>query len=178
MSERKAVFLDKDGTLHDNKEGYLYKPEDIDFLPGVLDGLKKLQDAGFRLVIVTQQSGIGRGYYTRADFQKLMDWMSDQFGQSDVEIEGVYLCPHHPNDNCECRKPRTGMFLQAGKELNIPLDSESWSVGDGERDVIAGKRVGLSTILISNSKSEKSCEEADYQVKSFPEAVKTILSTK
>jgi len=173
---KKAVFLDKDDTIHANKEGYLYKAEDIDFLPGVFEGCRRLQDAGYLLVITTNQSGIGRGMYTEGDFENLMEWMQGEFRKERIEIAGIYHCPHIEEDNCECRKPKSGMYFDANRDLGIELDSKSWSVGDGERDVVSGKKVGLSTILISPNPSKVKCEDADYVVTSFTEAVDVILS--
>lgn len=135
----KAIFLDRDGTINVEKH-YIYKIEDFEFLPGVLDGMKLLCEAGFVLVIITNQSGIARGYYTEADFHKLNNWMIETLKKQGVEIAKVYYCPHHPDAqiedyrmDCECRKPKIGMFEQAVKELDIDL-SQSFVIGDKMRD--------------------------------------------
>lgn len=135
----KAIFLDRDGTINVEKN-YLYKIEDFEFLPGVIDALKKFQDAGFLLIIITNQSGIGRGYYTEDDFHKLNDWMVSSLKEQGVTITYVYYCPHLPDakilkycKDCECRKPKLGMYWQAINDFNIDL-SQSYAIGDKIRD--------------------------------------------
>ena len=140
MSEkRKAVFLDRDGTINIDK-GYLYRISDFEFLPGAVDALKMLQSAGYLLIIITNQSGIGRGYYTEEDFMRLNDYMKAELAKSGVNISGVYYCPHLPDAEveryrkiCDCRKPATGLFERAVKDFNIDL-SRSYAIGDKERD--------------------------------------------
>lgn len=135
----KAVFLDRDGTINIDK-GYLYKISDFEFLPGAVEGLRMLQDAGYLLIIITNQSGIGRGYYTEEDFMRLNDYMKEELKKSGVNISGVYYCPHLPDAEveryrkiCNCRKPATGLFERAVKDFDIDL-SLSYAIGDKERD--------------------------------------------
>lgn len=135
----KAIFLDRDGTINVEKN-YLYKIEDFEFLPGVIEALNKLQDAGFLLIIITNQSGIGRGYYTENDFKKLNDWMVLTLKERGVTINAVYFCPHLPDakilkyrTDCECRKPKLGMYLKAINDFDIDL-SLSYAIGDKIRD--------------------------------------------
>lgn len=135
----KAIFLDRDGTINVEKH-YLYKIEDFEFLPGVVDALKILQEAGYLLIIITNQSGIGRGYYTEEDFQKLNDWMISTLKQQGVMIADVYFCPHLPDaqvaeyrKECNCRKPKLGMYKQAILDYNIQM-SQSYAIGDKIRD--------------------------------------------
>lgn len=144
----KAVFLDRDGVVNVEKE-YLHKKEDFEFLPTVLETCRKLKDAGFLLVIITNQSGIARGYYTQEDFEKLTVWMKEQFDKAGAPIDGVYCCPHHPDhdENCDCRKPNPGMLLQAAKDLDIDL-SQSIIAGDKESDIEAGINAGLAKTFL------------------------------
>jgi D-glycero-D-manno-heptose 1,7-bisphosphate phosphatase len=135
----KAIFLDRDGTINVEKN-YLYKIEDFEFMPGVVDALKQLQQAGYLLIIVTNQSGIARGYYTEKDFQKLNDWMVTQLKMQDVIIDQVYFCPHLPNaevekyrKDCNCRKPKLGLYQQAIADYKIEL-KKSYAIGDKIRD--------------------------------------------
>lgn len=137
--KNKAIFLDRDGTINVEKH-YLYLIEEFEFLPGVVEGLKMLQDAGYLLIVITNQSGIGRGYYTEEDFHKLNNWMLDTLDQIGIHISKVYYCPHLSDANiekyrleCDCRKPRLGSFYQAVKDFNIDL-SLSYSIGDKLRD--------------------------------------------
>ena len=135
----KAVFLDRDGTINEDRH-YLYRIEDFVFLPGVVEALRLLQEAGFLLIAVTNQSGIGRGYYTEADFQKLNAWMLEELKRQGVTLTATYYCPHLPaakisryRKDCDCRKPRTGLFMQAVQELRIDL-ARSYAIGDKLRD--------------------------------------------
>ncbi len=156
----KAVFLDRDGTINVEKN-YLYKIEEFEFLPGVLDALKKLQQAGFLLVIVTNQSGIGRGYYTEEDFHHLNDWMIQTLKKNGVSISDVYYCPHLPDakvekyrKDCECRKPKLGMYRQAVIDHNIDF-SISYAVGDKLRDCSICKTTACKGFLIGENEEEK-----------------------
>ena len=135
----KAVFLDRDGTINIDK-GYLYRISDFEFLPGAADALRMLQEAGYLLIIITNQSGIARGYYTEEDFMILNDWMKNELSKNGVNITAVYYCPHLPDAEveryrkvCTCRKPETGLFERAVHDFDIDL-SLSYAVGDKERD--------------------------------------------
>lgn len=157
---RKAVFLDRDGTINVEKH-YLYKIEDFEFLPGVIEGLKLLQRADYLLVIITNQSGIARGYYTEDDFQRLNSWMLKELKDKGVDIAKVYYCPHLSDaqvekyrKECDCRKPNLGMYEQAVRELEIDLNI-SWTIGDKIRDCAICVSSACRGILIAdNEKSE------------------------
>jgi len=149
----KAVFLDRDGTINVDKD-YLYKVEDFEFLPGVLDGLRKFQDAGYLLIIITNQSGIARGYYSEVEFEKLNSWMIGKLQSEGINIEKTYYCPHHPNalipeyrKKCECRKPGIKLFQDAVHDFDIDLNS-SIAIGDKERDLDICKCAGTKGFLI------------------------------
>ena len=156
MIINKAVFLDRDGIINiDN--GYIFKKEDFKFTKGIFDFLKNLQLLGYKLFIITNQSGIARGYYTEDDFHKLNDFMLNEFKKNGINIEKVKYCPHHIlgiiekySVNCNCRKPNSGMIEDILKEYNIDIKS-SFMIGDKESDIIAGKNVGLKTILVNNN---------------------------
>lgn len=156
----KAIFLDRDGTINVEKH-YLYKIEDFEFLSGVVDALRALQQAGYLLIIITNQSGIGRGYYTEADFQKLNDWMVSTLKEQGVTIADVYYCPHLPDaqvveyrKECRCRKPKLGMFEQAIIDHNIDL-SRSYAIGDKIRDCAICESTPCKGFLIGeNEKPE------------------------
>ena len=155
MNEKnKAVFLDRDGTINVDR-GYLFRIEDFEFLPGALDALRLIQEKGFLIVIVTNQSGIGRGFYGEEDFKLLNDWMIGKLKEEGIRLAGVYYCPHLPDAKiekyrceCDCRKPGTGLFYRAAKELDIDL-TESVVVGDKERDItLAGEVKGCRGFLL------------------------------
>jgi D-glycero-D-manno-heptose 1,7-bisphosphate phosphatase len=142
-NKRKALFLDRDGTINIDK-GYIFRVEDFEFQPGIFDLLLHFQNQGYLLFIITNQSGIARGLYTEEDYQKLTHWMLARLKENGIKITNVYHCPHHPGftGNCECRKPKPGMILQAIEEYNIsPVNS--MLIGDKKRDILAGENAGL-----------------------------------
>ena len=159
----KAVFLDRDGTINVEKK-YLYKIEDFEFLPGVFKALHLLQDAGYILIIITNQSGIARGYYSEIDFFRLNDWMLGQFSNNGIHIEKVFYCPHHPDAliqkykiDCDCRKPKIGMFEQAINEYHLNINN-CVVVGDKLRDCAICKKTKCRGFLISNHEAESILE--------------------
>lgn len=170
----KAVFIDRDGTINDNDEGYVHKISDFKFLPEAVSGLQRLSKTEFKTIIITNQSGIGRGYYSQRDFQSLTGWMIKTLKQKKVRIDKVYHCPHVAEDNCECRKPKIGMFLRAVEEVGISLN-DSWFVGDDERDVIAGRNANIKTIKLGDQMPANLKLEPNYYAKNLAEAVKIIL---
>ena len=140
----KALFLDRDGVINIEKN-YLYKINDFKFIDGIFNLCKYYQKLGFMIFVVTNQSGIARGYYSKNDFQKLTIWMIDEFKKNDIEIKKVFFCPHHPDisGKCSCRKPNPGMLLEAKEEFNIDMKN-SILIGDKERDIEAAINAGLS----------------------------------
>lgn len=151
----KAIFLDKDGTLiHDVP--YNIDPARIELMPGAVQGLKMLQGAGYRLIVVSNQSGVARGYFAEAALMPVEERLRDLLARGGVLLDGLYYCPHHPQGrvaeyaiHCACRKPAPGLLLQAAQEHDLTLHS-SWMIGDILDDVEAGRRAGCQTILIDN----------------------------
>ena len=150
---QKALFLDRDGVINFDK-GYVYKIDDFEFIHGIFKVCRHYMSLGFVIVVVTNQAGIARKYYTELDFHKLDLWMVSQFQKHNVDILQTYFCPHHPNFTgmCKCRKPEPGMILTAAKELNIDL-SRSVLVGDKNSDIEAGIRAGIAKNLLVRSNS-------------------------
>lgn len=149
---KKALFLDRDGVV--NVEiNYLYKVEDFKFVEGILELCKYYQNEGYIIIIVTNQSGIDRGYYTENDFNILTSWMILEFEKNGIEIKKVYFCPHHPDisSTCNCRKPNPGMILDAQKELNIDLKN-SILIGDKESDIEAAISAGIDKTYLFDEK--------------------------
>ena len=144
---KKAIFLDRDGVI--NKDvNYLFKIKDFEFIDGIFDACLYFQNLGYVIIIVTNQSGIARKYYTENDYQTLTQWLLRQFEENGIEILNVFHCPHGPESTCECRKPKPGMFLKAKDEHNTDM-KKSWLIGDKERDVIAANAAGIeNTILV------------------------------
>ncbi|MDA3946827.1 MAG: D-glycero-beta-D-manno-heptose 1,7-bisphosphate 7-phosphatase [Helicobacteraceae bacterium] len=140
---RPALFLDRDGVVNVEKN-YLHKVEDFEFIDGIFDLCHKYQALGYMLIIITNQSGIARGYYSEEEFEKLTEWMIETFGRQGIIITDVYHCPHHPDISgaCSCRKPEPGMILDAAQKHAIDLEC-SLLVGDSERDITAAHRAGI-----------------------------------
>ena len=155
----KAIFLDRDGTINVDKH-YVYKAEDFEFLPYAIEGLKLLQEEGFLLLVLTNQSGIARGYYTEKELRKLNDWMVPKLQREGVSITQIFYCPHLPDakiknyrKNCDCRKPALGMFERAVLEFNIDL-AQSYTIGDKLRDHAICDRSGCRGYLVGKGEKQ------------------------
>ena len=145
----KTIFLDRDGVV--NKEvRYLYKLSDFEFIDGIFDACLYFQKLGYEIVIVTNQSGITRGYYNENDYQKLTEWMLGQFNDNGINILDTFYCPHGPESLCECRKPKPGMLIEAKHKYNISM-KDSWMIGDSESDIKAANAAGISNTVLVRS---------------------------
>lgn len=158
-----AVFLDRDGVINVEKD-YVYTIDEFEFIEDSIEALKILQDKGYALVVVTNQSGIARGYYTEEDFLKLTEWMDWCLIDRGVTLDGIYYCPHHPEKgvgkykvDCNCRKPKAGLIFDAVKQLNIDL-SRSVMVGDKISDVECGINAGIKRNYLVRSGHALSAE--------------------
>jgi len=150
-----ALFLDRDGVINIEKN-YLHKKEDFEFIDGIFDLCQFYKAKGFHIVVVTNQSGIARGYYSEMDFSNLTFWMIREFAKRGIEIDQVYHCPHHPDisGECECRKPKAGMLLQAQKDLHIDMEN-SLLVGDSERDIEAAHKAGVQETYLFTPEAQE-----------------------
>ncbi|MCS1394251.1 HAD family hydrolase [Lysinibacillus boronitolerans] len=152
----KALFLDRDGVINVEKN-YVFKIEDFEFIEGIFELIKTFQDKGYLIIVITNQAGIGRGYYTEEDFHKLNDWMIEQFKQRGITITDVYYCPYHPThgigeylkDSYD-RKPNPGMILKASERYSIDL-KQSVLIGDKDTDIKAGQAAGIPKNLKINN---------------------------
>ena len=172
-----AVFLDRDGTIIEHVE-YIHEPEKVKLLPGALAGMKRLKEAGFRLVVVTNQPGIGMGYFTKEDFFAVNREFLRAVVREKIFIDKVYFCPHSESQKCTCRKPSTGMIERAVKELNINL-TQSFMIGDMTLDVMLGKNAGCRTIQVVTGigGNDKRFEVVpDFTAKNLDEAATWILA--
>jgi D-glycero-D-manno-heptose 1,7-bisphosphate phosphatase len=185
MAERKAVFLDKDGTLIPDVP-YNVNPDLISLEDGVIEGLKVLQQAGYIFVVISNQAGVARGYFQLNELERVKQKIDLLLNKEGIEIEAYYFCPHHPEGKipeytgaCECRKPRPGMILQAAEDLKISLEG-SWMIGDILNDVEAGNRAGCRTIIIDNGNETQWVEgpfrSPGYVAANFPDASNFIIS--
>lgn len=143
----KAIFLDRDGTINEDY-GYVYKLSDLKLIDGVTKELTRLQNKGYLLIIVTNQSGIGRNKYTYEDALRFNDGLLTVLKKEKVFITDVFMCPHAPEENCECRKPKPGMLLVAMKKYNIDPE-QSYMLGDKMSDVECGQNAGVRSFLIT-----------------------------
>ena len=146
---KKALFLDRDGVINSDA-GYVYKIEDFKFIDGIFDLCKVFIEKEYKIFVITNQSGINRGYFTENDFLELTEWMKKQFEERNIHIEKVYYCPHSPNEDCDCRKPKPKMLLDAKKDFNIDLEN-SLFIGDKISDMECALNAGLKKMILINS---------------------------
>jgi D-glycero-D-manno-heptose 1,7-bisphosphate phosphatase len=158
-NKQRAIFLDRDGVVNKHV-GFLTNIREFELLPDVARAIKKINGLGILTVIVTNQPVIARGEVTYSQLEDIHNKMEVLLGEEGAYIDAIYFCPHHPDRgyageitelkiDCDCRKPKIGMFIRAAADLNIDL-GQSWMIGDGEKDIRAGNSAGCSTILISD----------------------------
>ena len=171
---QRAIFLDRDGVI--NKEvKYLFKIEDFRFINGVFTTCKYFTNLGYKIIIVSNQSGISRGYYSEDEYQKITQWMIEQFDKNEISILDTFHCPHHSDFNCECRKPKPGMFIHADIKYGIDFDN-SWLIGDKETDIEAANQAGITnTILVrSGHNINEAISNSKFIIDSIKEASQVI----
>lgn len=169
----KAVFLDRDGVVTEDL-GYVHKIGDFNLVLNAVEGLRLLK--GFKLIFITNQSGIGRGYFKFQDFLQYNNRVVAELKKHNIKIEKTYVCPHAPDENCECRKPKAKLINDAAKEYGIDL-SKSFMIGDKKIDVGMGRNAGCKSILVltGNGMKEKENAKADYVAKDLIDAAKWII---
>jgi len=168
----KVIFLDRDGVINIEKN-YLYKIEDFEFVEGIFNALGYLQNLGYKLVIITNQSGIGRGYYTQAQYDILTEWLKQEFLNNHIYISEIYCCPHAPDESCSCRKPKIGMIEQASKILNIDY-ANSWLIGDKNSDIQTALNANIpNTIQV---KSGHAFDEKESKASYVANSIKDVLN--
>ena len=150
--KNKAIFLDRDGVINnDTGHYYIYKPEDFKINNGIINLLKKFQKENYFLIIISNQGGISKGIYSKEDVKKVHEYLKIILAKNDVFLKEIYYCPHHDTiENCICRKPNSLLLEKAIARFNIDIQL-SYFIGDSERDIIAGKKVGLKTIKIEKN---------------------------
>jgi D-glycero-D-manno-heptose 1,7-bisphosphate phosphatase len=151
--DNKALFLDRDGVI--NKDfGHVYRIEDFEFIEGIFELCELAILKGFLIIIITNQAGIGKSYYSDEDFQNLNNWMVKKFKEKNITITKVYYCPHRPEENCTCRKPNPGMIIKAIEDYSIDT-SKSILIGDKTSDIIAGERAKIKNTFLFKGYSHK-----------------------
>lgn len=173
-ADRRAVFLDRDGTLIEDCH-YLGDPDGVKLLPGVPAALRSLGEAGFALVIVTNQSGVGRELFSEKDMHMVNERLLVHLAREGVRILGVYCCAHHPGDGCTCRKPEPGLLIEAAEEHGLTLNG-SWMIGDSCSDVLAGRNVNVHTIKLGDASEPCSPVGPQAYARDLPDAARHILS--
>ncbi|MDF1574702.1 MAG: HAD family hydrolase [Bacteroidales bacterium] len=161
--KKKAIFLDRDGTINNNAQHYyIWRREDLQLNPGVIETLRELQARGYMLIVISNQGGISKGEYSAADVEALHEYLRGMLEQKGVHLDEICYCPHHPDQEaCLCRKPKALMIEKALARFRIDR-AASWMIGDSRRDVEAGKAAGLRTIRIeSNSDLREILETVD-----------------
>ena len=146
MKPRKFIILDRDGTIIVERN-YLSDPDQVELLPHAAEGLRQLQHLGFGLVVVTNQSGIGRGYFTETQLNRIHQRMAELLLAEKVTLDGIYVCPHRPEECCTCRKPQPGLLISAAADMAFE-PSECFVVGDKPCDIDLGRCVGATTFLV------------------------------
>jgi D-glycero-D-manno-heptose 1,7-bisphosphate phosphatase len=177
----RAVFLDRDGTINE-EVNYLSKPEDFRLLPGAALAIRLLKAQVWLVIVISNQSGVARGYYTEGDVAAIHERLRADLAQAGTGVDAIYYCPHHPDDACACRKPGTLLFEQAARDFDLDL-AASYVVGDKQSDLLPGKLLGCGTILVLTGYGRRELAMAgrqgcqpDYIADDLYQAAKWILS--
>ena len=170
---QKYAFLDRDGVINVERKDYVKSVDELVIYEETLKGLKVLKENGYKVIVLTNQSPVGRGIITEEVLREIHNKIFKEVEKAGGRIERLYFCPHKPEDNCSCRKPEIGMFLAAKKDFGIDL-GRIFYIGDKDIDVLAAKRAGCRSILIERE-PYNSTIMPDFKVKSFQDAVKIIL---
>ena len=150
MNKLKTVFVDRDGVINQERSDYIKSISELEIYPNVAKNIKLLKDAGFLVVVITNQSAVNRGIITHEMINQIHNSIQDHLKKYGTFLDGFYYCPHTPNENCNCRKPKPGLLQQAILELNIDLNS-SWMIGDSDSDIEAADSVGCKAIKINDN---------------------------
>lgn len=182
---KRAVFLDRDGVITQDPPHYAHRPEQLKLIPGAAGAIRTLNDFGVLVIVITNQSGVARGYYTEEDVAIYNKTMEEELQKGNAHVDAIYYCPHHPDFGdakyktaCDCRKPGTGLLALASEEQGIVLGN-CFLIGDKISDIMAGKSAGCSTILVLTGHGAKELNkgsgEFDYSAPSIVEAVDWIV---
>ena len=172
----KTIFLDRDGVIN-LEVNYLHKISEFKFIDGIFEACQYFHKLGYKIIIVTNQSGIARGYYTELEFDKLSKWLNKQFKNNNIDILDTFHCPHGPDSSCYCRKPKPGMFFEAQNKHDVNQE-KSWMIGDSETDIQGANSAGIkNTILVSpNHLVNKTDSSAKFIINSIEHIEQVIIN--
>jgi len=154
----KLVILDRDGVINEDSDEFIKSPDEWIPIPGSLESIAQLNRAGYRIIVITNQSGLGRKLFDIRTLNKIHEKMFQHLALTGGHIESILFCPHTPDDNCDCRKPKTGLFIELKKRLNLSLENV-YAVGDSLRDLQAARNAGAIPILVCTGKGERTLKE-------------------
>lgn len=172
----KAVFLDRDGTIAKDVH-YCRDPRDFELLPRVPAAIRLLNQHGYKAVVITNQSGIARGYFTERTLSMIHQKMETELLKHNASIDAIYICPHHPDERCECRKPRPSLLIRAASDIGIALE-QSYMIGDDVKDVQAGRAAGCRTVWLTPDPNQQDAEPrplSDHIAADLFDAVQWLL---
>lgn len=169
----KTIFLDRDGVINKDNN-YVFKINDFEFIEGIFNVCSYFLDLGYEIIIITNQSGISRGYFDENQYKILTEWMITQFKKNQIKILDIFHCPHGPKSNCICRKPKAGMLIDAQNKYSIDM-KKSWMIGDSERDIEAAVNAKLTNTILFNELQPPIESQASYIVNSL-EKIKNIIT--
>jgi len=178
----KVIVLDRDGVINEDSDQYIKSPEEWIPIAGSLEAIARLNQAGFVVVVATNQSGIARGYFNALSLQRMHDKMYRLLAVMGAKVDAIFYCPHGPEDDCECRKPRSGLFKKIQRSLLCNLD-ESFAIGDSYRDIQAAQHVGAQAILVKTGKGAQTLSKHAHELTvpvfdNLAKAVDSILKTR
>ena len=152
IPKKRAIFLDRDGILNKERNDYVKTVQELEIFPNIGRSIKKINEKGFLVIVITNQSAIGRKLTSENELQKIHNSLQDYLKKWSAKIDAIYYCPHIPDDNCNCRKPKPGLLIQAANDYNIDLQN-SWMIGDHDRDVQSGLNAGCNSIMVTPENS-------------------------
>jgi len=150
----RLIILDRDGVINEDSDAYIKSPDEFVPIPGSIEAIARLSQAGWRIAVATNQSGVARGYYDLAMLQRIHDKLHRLLAAQGGQVEAIFFCPHGPEDNCDCRKPKPGLFREIEQRLQVSLQGVP-AIGDSLRDLQAAQAVGASPILVRTGKGER-----------------------
>ena len=163
----KLIILDRDGVINQDSDEYIKSPQEWQPIPGSLEAIARLHREGYKILVATNQSGVARGLFTMNDLNSIHQKMVEEIRRSGGEIDGIFFCPHGPDDHCNCRKPKTGLFEEIADRMQLSLEGVL-AVGDSERDLIAAQAVNARPVLVLTGKGKKTRRSVAKKMPELP----------